>query len=265
MFQALLTAAVYLGGMYYIRESTRRRYKEWDLNTTTISDYTVKYDIPTSLYKEFLKDHERNSGSSVNDGNESASFEQESPLYAFKKFLKRFIEDKLKYLDHVIYDDNRLIKISEINFIFENTPVIRMLIKRGNALDVDNEEKVIQIEDKIKDYLRNHGESVSIPREAYITFKTEEAYLRGVQLDSTILCGKSFAKETWRGHPFELQQVQEPSNIYWENRHTSFFSKIFKQIISTIILILILAIFIGILYYTQKVASRLRREYPEVD
>lgn len=140
-----------------------------------------------------------------------------------------------------------------------------MIIDRGNALDVENDEKAIKIENKIKDHLREHHREVSTPKEAYITFKTEEAYLRGVKLDSTKICGKEVPKETWRGYPFVLEQVQEPTNIYWEHRHASTAWKFMKQVIVTIILILILAIFITILFYTQKVNSRLRREYPEVD
>lgn len=265
MVQALLTAAIYLLGMYYIRNSTKDRYEEWDKNTTTISDYIVKYNIPSALYNTFIKEHHRDSDINSDRSDASAIFEKNSPIYAFKKYLKRQIEDKLKYIEPVMYKNPELIKISEITFVFENTPVINLMIKRGDALDVDNEEKAIRIEDKVKDYLRENSHKVSVPKEAYVTFKTEEAYLRGVQLDSTSICGRIVPKETWRGHPFVLEQVQEPSNIYWENRHTSKILKFIKQIIVTLILILILVFFIGILFYTQKLASKLRREYPEID
>lgn len=265
MVQALLTTAIYLAGMYYIRNSTKERYEEWDQNTTTISDYTVKYDVPSSLYNTFIEEHGRGSGINSNDSDISATFEKISPLYAFKKYLKRQIEGKLKYIEPVMYNNSDLIKVSEINFVFENTPVIKMLIDRGDALDIDNDEKVAKIENRIKEYLRSNSKKVSIPKEAYVTFKTEEAYLRGVQLDSTSICGRTIPKETWRGHPFVLEQVQEPSNIYWENRHTSTIVKFIKQIIVTLILLFILTCFIGILFFTQKLASKLRMEYPEID
>ncbi|CAI2376938.1 unnamed protein product [Moneuplotes crassus] len=265
MVQALLTAGVYLAGMWYIRKSTKDRYEEWDRKTTTISDYTVKYNVPEVVYKDFLLSHGMYTNFQPSDGDISAEFEQESPIYAFKKELKRQVEDKLRQSSPVIYDSDDLIEISEINFTFMNTEVISMLIERGDALDTENESKVIEIENKIKDYLKNFSDQVSTPQEAYITFRTEEAYLRGIRMDSTSICGREVPRETWKGHPFVLEQVQEPSNIYWENRHTSLAWKLGKQVISTVILILILAFFIVILFYTMKIASRIRREYPQVD
>jgi hypothetical protein len=154
MIQSLLTATVYLVGIWYIRRSTSKRYEEWDLNTTTISDYTVKYEIPKSVYQNFYDEHINDNEINSNHGSDvSAMFERDSVLYAFKKHLKRNIEDKLTYMNQVTDDQRNIIKVSEINFIFENTPVVNMLIDRGNALDVLNDDKAQRIENRIKEHL----------------------------------------------------------------------------------------------------------------
>lgn len=263
--QIIITSLVYLAGIFWIRWKTKKRYEEWDINTTTISDYTVRYEIPYQVYHSFIsrriEDHELGS----NRSDVSAQFEKESTIYAFKKYLKRKVEQRLKDIPYELEDDDSLIQVSEINFVTENTHVVKLLVKRGDALDVKNEQKAQRIEKQIKDYLRKSWKKASIPKEAYVTFKTEEAYLRAINVDATNMCGFTLAKEQWEGHPFVLEQVQEPSNICWENRHTNKCLKIIKQIIVVFLLLLILVAFIAVLFYSQKVASKLRREYPEVD
>lgn len=271
--QAILTAVIYLAGIYYIKRRTSAKYEKWDQNTTTISDYTVLYEIPEQVYRDFSAkrtfendDEEIHSDKESNRASDrSARYEKESKIYAFKKYLKREIEAKLLGIDPVIEDDSSLIRVSEIVFMFDNTSVINMLIDRGNALDADNDDKAQRIENKIKMHLKNNWQKLSIPKEAYVTFKTEEAYLRAITLDSTKVCWTEMAKDTWRGAPFVLKQVQEPSNIYWENKRANPIVKIIKQVIVVAILTLILFAFMALLFYIQKLASKYRREYPEVD
>lgn len=272
--QAILTAVIYLLGIYWIKYSTSKRYQEWDVNTTTISDYTLMFKIPQEIYRDFVLkrkdgvDIEADLASGINDSRTERSFESprnDSILYGFKKYLKREFEEKLRSLPAVTDSDDREIVVSEINFSFDNTTIIDLLTKRAQAILSDKDDKVLEIEQKIKDYMRKHKKQLTIPIEAYVTFKTEEAYLRGLKLDSTIVCGVEKPTETWHGKPLVLQQVQEPSNIYWENRHLHGPMKFLKQFLVVFILLLILFAFILVLFITQKVASKYRREYPEVD
>lgn len=108
MIQALLTAGVYLLGMWYIRNSTKQRYEEWDLKTVTISDYTVKYDVPERLYEKYLEEHATSAGALASESDFSTEFEQESPLYGFKKTLKREVERKIKEVNPIMYDNDDL-------------------------------------------------------------------------------------------------------------------------------------------------------------
>lgn len=216
------------------------------------------YRIPKKQYTDFV-DSERHhdiESSFHNESDVSMNFERESILYRFKKMLKREIEGKLKEQDFVNENNNDRIKISEITFNYENTDIINMMIQRGNALDVDKTEKARKIENKIKEKLKSDWDIIKVPREAYITFKTEESYLRAIKLDSTVIWWTELPKEEWRGHPLVLEQIQEPSNIYWENRHINRFVKIAKQFIVVLVLLIILFAFIGILFYIQKLASK---------
>ena len=65
------------------------------MNTTTISDFTVKYKIPGRLYEDFLRDDYKNL---------KAHFEEESghkmtPIMVFEQFLREGIEGKLRAVD----------------------------------------------------------------------------------------------------------------------------------------------------------------------
>ena len=147
------------------------------------------YRIPKKQYTDFV-DSERHhdiESSFHNESDVSMNFERESILYRFKKMLKREIEGKLKEQDFVNENNNDRIKISEITFNYENTDIINMMIQRGDALDVDKTEKARKIENKIKEKLKSDWDIIKVPREAYITFKTEESYLRAIKLDSTVI------------------------------------------------------------------------------
>jgi len=255
--QSMLTCLVFIFGVVWIKYSTSKRYEEWDNQTTTISDYTVMYRIPEQLYHNFTVDVKLDTQTQeYRDIEESSEFERKSMLYLFQNHLKRKIEQELLKLDFVLTDNNDLIRISEINFKFEDTEVLKLLIKRGKALNSNNTSKAKKIEDEIKQYLRENWEQVIVPREAYITFRTKEAYLRAIQLDSTKVCMTHLAKEQWKGHPFALEQIQEPSNIYWENRHKNPYVKLLKQVVVVLVLALILTSFIIVLFFIQKYASK---------
>jgi hypothetical protein len=178
--------------------------------------------------------------------------------------LKQEIEDKIRDMEPVTGDTRGILGVSEINFIFENADVISMLLHRGETLECNHGNKAEKIENQIKDYLRKNWSKVSTPREAYVTFKTEEAYLRAIKLDDDEICGVVTAKEAWKGEPFVLEKAQEPSNIYWENRFASSIWKAIKLIIVTLILVLILFFFALILFCIEKLHGKIERVYPEI-
>ena len=88
---------IFLGFCYIVNRKLKSKYIEWDHKTTTISDYTVKFDIEEEVYEKFV-DY-------VYDLNE-AEYSKESRVFVFKKFLKEEITKMLKNENVVRYDDD---------------------------------------------------------------------------------------------------------------------------------------------------------------
>lgn len=255
-------------GVWFIHKSTIWRNKEWDLKTTTISDYVIKYDIPVDFYENFdFKSSNKLSKDARTDQGRDYEDDDlfESKLYCFKKYLKRELEERLKQEDFVIKDSDSLIEISDITFMFQNTEIIDMLINRSGVLYSGNDDKILRYENQIRDYIKSNGKQISIPKEAFITFKTEEAYMRALRFDKTRCCGITRGTEQWKGHTFELEAVDEPSNIYWENSDRYLFIKIIKMAIVVFLLVGLLILFMWFLFYIQRVAGFMRIKYPDVD
>ena len=79
-------AVLFLLAMAMMIKRSSEQYTEWDLNTTTISDYTVRYQIPENLYNYY--------SNSVYP-QEVGGDPKESKIYSFKRFLKREVEKLL--------------------------------------------------------------------------------------------------------------------------------------------------------------------------
>ena len=88
---------IFLGFCYIVNRKLKSKYIEWDHKTTTISDYTVKFDIEEEVYEKFV-DY-------VYDLNET-EYSEESRVFVFKKFLKEEITKMLKNENVVRYDDD---------------------------------------------------------------------------------------------------------------------------------------------------------------
>ena len=73
--EVILINIIFLAFCYLINQRLKRKYIEWDHKTTTISDYTVKFEIPEELYEKYI-DY-------IYDLNES-EFSNESRVFAFK-------------------------------------------------------------------------------------------------------------------------------------------------------------------------------------
>jgi len=51
--QMLLVTLVYLIFIGLVKVSNSRRYNDWDAETTTIADYTLRYEIPRVVYDKY--------------------------------------------------------------------------------------------------------------------------------------------------------------------------------------------------------------------
>ena len=90
-------------------------------------------------------------------------------------------------------------------------------MKRGHALATGAVYKQIKWEMNMKRYIQENEETIVTPKDAFITFATEEAYWWALGLETVICCGNLDIKKFWRDSPIDFKICKEPSNIVYEN------------------------------------------------
>ena len=91
--QIVVVVVVYLIGMYLINLHTSEKFKEWDLQTTTITDYSILFDLKEhpDLYPYFIRNIYQT------QADKDGVFYKVDPInYAFKRFLRSEITEILK-------------------------------------------------------------------------------------------------------------------------------------------------------------------------
>jgi len=76
---SIFVCFIFLLYIYYVYRTSKLDYKVWDVDTVTPADFTVEYVITKETWNAFL-----DSETSKTEG---------TPIYAFKKFLKKEIEE----------------------------------------------------------------------------------------------------------------------------------------------------------------------------
>ena len=284
--QVLLTTLAFIAFLIFLRKKTSEEYASWDAQTTTISDYTMHYEIPEKVFIDFrdniypkidrksmIQDQEDGSpGLNFKEESKESQNEQENSnikfdtlIYEFKLYLKSEFEDILRKTDYVKYDDQSMVEIAHIHLNFDNVKIYNKLQSRGDAIKSKNIDKKAKIEKEIEDYCISNQDKLCVPKEAYIIFETEEAYHRAMKLNSVKKCGKEIATKEWNDTSLILESTSEPTNIYFENKFESRTVFIIKLIIVSIVLFIALCLTCFAIFFFQDQVNRLNRQYPLVD
>lgn len=99
-------------------------------------------------------------------------------------------------------------------------------------------KKVGKITKKINELKDLNLEKLTKPVSAFVTFETEEGYLRALQATENI---------TLLGERAVISKASEPTNIIWENREVGFISRLFRGIGILIVLGLICTVCFSII------------------
>ena len=280
--QILLTTLIFIFFLFFLQRQTLREYSLWDMQTTTVSDYTLLYNIPEKIFNDFrlkvynqmkTQSSRKTISSRVLAPKTSRSSNQEeiinrpdnineSLIYSFKLYLKNEFEGILNNIDN---ENSIPAEIAHIHLNFDNIYLYQMLENRGNVIKAAKDDQLEQIEQDITDYWNENKDALSVPKEAYIIFETEEAMMKARRLNSTKVCGKEQSEYLWKDTNLTLFDTKEPSNIYFENKFKSMTRQIIKFII--VIVVLLAGLFLtclGIFYFQHRV-NRLNRQYPMVD
>lgn len=272
--QILLTTLAFIGFLFFLRKRTSQEYTEWDVQTTTISDYTMQYEIPEAIFNDYKERiyRDKKISSSIKDNFssprdapiKSEEYEEENLLFGFKIFLKNEFEKVLTETEPVKSDDKSLISIAHIHLGFDHTYIHSLLESRGSAIKNGKVEKKEKLEKQIVDYIDDNKVYLSTPKDAYIIFETEEAYHRAMKYNSVKKCGTELPTKQWRGTNLILKNVKEPSNISFESKYKSRIAFIIKVILVAFILVCALVGTCYLIFFFQDRVNRLNRQYPEV-
>lgn len=126
-------------------------------------------------------------------------------------------------------------------------------------------KEVKKINDEIQSITDEHWDRLTTPLEAYIIFANEESYQRAVKMDVQKMCCWEQSVHEWNGEPVVFSTAQEPSNVVWENKFQSVGSYVSKNLVVYFFLTVALIASFVILFITQKIADKLRKEWPLVD
>lgn len=99
--------------------------------------------------------------------------------------------------------------------------MIKLLRERGKKMIKGDWKKVRKITAKINELKDLNLEKLTKPVSAFVTFQTEEGYLRALQATENI---------TLLGESAIITPAPEPTNIIWENREVGFTSRLLRGI-----------------------------------
>ena len=287
---------------------TPLNFRIWDNISSTISNYTIWYEIPEDIFYTFKnkkfkwsitdsklssrnsgyispksgRDLEKRTGSKRTEeewkkfrhfdpGDESDNRSVHSDvsdfwswIFAFKKYLKTEFEALLRNNKNESRSSNQL-EITNVHLLFNHCELYEMLEERGEAIKDSENEVQKKIESDIIDYISEHKEEISIPKEAYITFETEEGYRIASEIQSVKWCGLEKSNHLWKDRRIMFEKAKEPSNIEFENKFQSSWHLFLKKVIVLIALFLYLTFVCYLIYLFMYNVNRLNRIFPQID
>lgn len=156
-------------------------------------------------------------------------------------------------------------EIADIHFSFKNREILNLLHERGKAILDNDHDMKRYIEHEINSVIKQNHETLTTPVAAFITFANEESYLSATELNKVRVGAKTYYKKYWQGHPLFFKPALEPSSILWENQYVPESEKIWKLIVSFVIIFLILFASFVFFFYAQKEIYDYMNTYPYID
>lgn len=74
---------------------------------------------------------------------------------------------------------------------------------------------------------------------------------------------KSFGKLL--GQPFHIEPASEPTDIIWENRQFTKFTRTWKSVVSYFIILCLLAVSATSIYFCSSTSTALKTKYPKTE
>jgi len=101
------------------------------------------------------------------------------------------------------------------------------------------------------------------PCSAFVTFESEEGYNRAVMYNQMISELEEFSHfKTFLYQEIEVKPASEPSDILWENRYLTPFSRFWRKVLVYFIIICMLFVSFQFIYNFQMISIAKKGRYP---
>ena len=214
----------------FFRVKTEIEFKEWDMDTVTVSDYAAEFHVKEKMYQNFKTEYE---GKIQRGEIVGKTLNNYSVIYEFKVAFSKALEEQIKAMP-AIHKQLQNVNIWNIYFSFDNKEIIDWLSRRGDALRYGEILKAKQIDDEIKSIKEKLNENERKPWTAYVIFEEEEAWQRALKAPPKSI--KFWNKSV------NFTKASEPSDVIWENKHQSRKAYLCKALIAAVAVGLLLSI-----------------------
>lgn len=102
------------------------------------------------------------------------------------------------------------------------------------------------------------------PVYCFLTFESEEGKCRCDIYNDTITDPEYARYKTFLGEEIDVTPASEPTDIIWENRHFTAFTRFRRSVIVCIIMLGILCVSFYTIFTAQKMALAMKTKYPKV-
>ena len=206
----LLMCFVYTFSLSYRYTESRIDEKLVRLEFTTVSDFTVAAKIPKRLYEVY-------------------SERVEDPHKGIPAFKEALIEEVRKILHAASDLGEDQTQVVDLQFVFQNRDMIKLLRKRARALAKSKMDKVYKYESRMDQLKEKSYNELRTPVKFFCTF--ENAYATKTLLD---LKGIMF-----QGCALKFERPEDPTDVFWEN-HLSTANRAVRLILIYVCLFMVL-------------------------
>lgn len=245
----ILIGLIFLIMLRFWRKRTEIEFREWDMDTVTVTDFTVETKIKSLMFERFKIEFSQRAQRERIEGLDPKNY---SLIYFFEQELRKTVEDALSR-EAKINKDLQRVEIAEVCFNFNNSKIIQLLVKRGNALKNGQAVKAREIEEEIEKIRNEDYDKVIVPESAFIIFEQEEGAHRALELKKIKFHGKSL----------KFKKPSQPSDIIWENRHIPKLTWAYKAFVASLVIFLLLCATFAVIYFLKTFTSK--SQYGEVN
>ena len=245
---------------------------EWDINTVTLTDYSVELPVDLKGYKHWFNHVFHGPG-----GDYSKNI---SPGMSLKRHIIRKVEKQLTAElkaqqerqarnDHntrmnmnllsksIVSTGLEKIKVADLTFSRYNRILINLLKKRGTAIAEQNFKHMHALEDELNLLVKKNYDKFITPHTAIITFEEEE----GPKL--ALNNNDSPSRPQILGSTLKFYKAHPPTDIIWEHRVKKNFWK--KHSLAVLALLLLLLGSFIVVYQISSWEQAISDMFPAVD